>query len=171
MRSLSAGTQVPASSKRRGFDPSNLIDIRHLDELHLIDQHSNTKGIYFGGGVTFAEAMKVLKECLAQQQQEEEEESAKTNHLPVILEHMGHVACSHVRSAGSLAGNLMMVRQWGFHSDLATVLMAAGASVEFLVPLKGRTETVSVGDFVSGGNAGEAIMILRISFHGAGPMR
>jgi hypothetical protein len=44
--------------------------------------------------------------------------------------HLKRIAGSHVRNAGTVVGNLVLARTRGLPSDVATVLMAAGGSVE-----------------------------------------
>lgn len=47
-----------------------------------------------------------------------------------LADHLKKLAAGHVRNWGSIGGNLVMSQQHGFESDLATILLGAGASVK-----------------------------------------
>ena len=70
--------------------------------------------------------------------------------VQMIVEHMNKIAGQHVRGVGTLSGNIMMVKQWGFSSDLATVLMAAEAKIKCHLKMDNqpvKTDVLSLEDF------------------------
>mmetsp|Transcript_13385 Transcript_13385/g.21885 ORF Transcript_13385/g.21885 Transcript_13385/m.21885 type:complete len:1335 (-) Transcript_13385:313-4317(-) len=56
--------------------------------------------------------------------------SASVSFAPLVA-HMKKVANVHVRDSGSIAGNIMLAKTKGFLSDLATILLGAGAIVKW----------------------------------------
>eukprot|EP00658_Telonema_sp_P-2_P030507 TRINITY_DN23012_c0_g1_i2.p1 TRINITY_DN23012_c0_g1~~TRINITY_DN23012_c0_g1_i2.p1 ORF type:complete len:1326 (-),score=305.56 TRINITY_DN23012_c0_g1_i2:8-3985(-) len=58
---------------------------------------------------------------------------AAVSYLP-LADHLLKIAGWHVRNMASVAGNLCMAKKHGFLSDLATVLLGAGAKVTLLDP-------------------------------------
>ena len=54
-------------------------------------------------------------------------------HSPVaeaLAQHLKILAGGHVRNWGSVGGNLVMAQKFGFASDVAIILLGAGASVK-----------------------------------------
>ncbi len=51
-----------------------------------------------------------------------------------------------MRNAGSVAGNVMMTKHWGFASDICVFLMALQTKVHIRAPLE---ETVSFLEFIN----------------------
>jgi CO/xanthine dehydrogenase FAD-binding subunit len=49
-----------------------------------------------------------------------------------LASHLKKVATGHVRNRGSVGGNLIIAQQYQFPSDIATILLGAGASVKCL---------------------------------------
>ena len=137
---VNGNTSSGVYKKYGGFDPTTLIDISGVAALRKITEATladGRKGIRFGGSVTIEAAMQALKRRL------DVTKTSEMRHLPVILEHMHSIAGRHVRSAGSLSGNLMMVKQWGFASDLATVLTTAGALIDVQVFVRSKANEAS----------------------------
>ena len=144
---LIGGNTSSGVYKTQVSNPSTLIYLGGVAELNAID--GNRQGIHFGGTVTLTNAIQALTEQL-------EAASSTTNNanaqgvIAMIVEHMQKIAGAHVRGVGTLSGNLMMVKQWGFHSDLATVLMTAEAKITCHIKLDNQhvqSETLSMEDF------------------------
>ena len=71
------------------------------------------------------------------------------SHWDVLAEHMGKIANNQVRNVGTWAGNLALCfAHPEFQSDMATILVAAGASVQLLAA-DGSSSTVSVSAFLA----------------------
>ncbi|EFJ19454.1 hypothetical protein SELMODRAFT_419181 [Selaginella moellendorffii] len=74
-----------------------------------------------------------------------------------LAEHMRKVATLHVRNAGSVGGNLILAQKLGFDSDIATLLVGAGASVKVVTQKFGESRQ-SVEDFVAATWDGKSIL-------------
>eukprot|EP01043_Picozoa_sp_COSAG02_P009806 COSAG02_NODE_337_length_24268_cov_7.498738_8_plen_716_part_00 len=76
-------------------------------------------------------------------------ESGPGSHYQVLAAHMRKIANNQVRNVGTWAGNLAMCHAHpDFQSDMATIMVAAGASVQLLAA-DGTTTTATVTDFFS----------------------
>ena len=71
------------------------------------------------------------------------------------------VASHHVRNVGTWAGNIMMTKDQGFASDLATSLIAQNATVDVLSSKKSDVETLSLFEFLS--TEYENVLLLKLS--------
>lgn len=97
-----------------------IVDITRVPELQSVEV--TPTGIEFGGAITWSRFIHVLGEVM---------EEGKPEHevLKVLVEHAEKVAGHSVRNLGTLGGNLVMTKERGFQSDLATMLAGAGAVV------------------------------------------
>lgn len=111
------------------------IDLRQIPELSVIRRDSN--GIEIGAAVTISKAVEALTE-------ENESQSGSNEQLVFkkIADHMNKVASQFVRNMASLGGNLVMAQRQEFASDIATILLAAGSSVNILTDLEMKTLTL-----------------------------
>ena len=120
--------------KQDEYDPKVLIDVSQIIELtELGYQEDSDAGIVVGGGITIA----ALKDFLANVNKRHH--SSRTRGLVAFEKHLARMAGEQVRSAASVAGNLMLAinheRQGTpFPSDLMTVLTALDATVVLRSP-------------------------------------
>lgn len=123
-----------------------------------------------GAATPIAELMEVLEEFVTR--------SKEPAIAQGLADHLKQLAGGHVRNWGSVGGNLVMAQQLGFESDLATILLGAGASVK-VVTLMGRqqqaqkTSVLSLEEFLAkGAQHGDECSILQsidIPLHVASP--
>jgi len=66
-----------------------------------------------------------------------------------LVDALSRIASWHVRNVGSWAGNIAMARNFGFPSDLATTLIALGATLTLLDASGATTANVAVQDYVA----------------------
>ncbi|OVA00877.1 Aldehyde oxidase/xanthine dehydrogenase [Macleaya cordata] len=101
------------------------IDLRHIPELSMI--RSDCSVIEIGAAVTISNAILALKE-------ERKGGYNSTGNLVFrkISDHMNKVASEFIRNTASLGGNLVMAQRNQFPSDIATILLAAGSSLDIL---------------------------------------
>jgi len=99
----------------------HFIDISNLSELHQIG--SNENGITIGGATTVTNFIKLLKD------QAKSQPGDKTRSFIPLAEHAYRVASVHVRNVGTVAGNIILAKNYGFTSDLAVILLGANATV------------------------------------------
>lgn len=68
-----------------------------------------------------------------------------------LANHLKKLAGGHVRNWGSVGGNLIMAQQFAFESDIATILLGAGASVQTRStnPAKTSTHKLTLEEFLS----------------------
>lgn len=77
------------------------------------------------------------------------ESNAKSSaSFPEMVLHFQKVASWQVRNIGSVVGNLMMCRSYQFMSDLATVLMGAGATVRYTILATGKSFETPLNAFL-----------------------
>lgn len=84
-----------------------------------------------------------------------------------LADHLKQLAAGHVRNWGSVGGNLVMAQQLGFESDLATILLGAGASVKVVTSMgqqqqAQKTSVLSLEEFLAkGAQHGDECSILQ----------
>jgi xanthine dehydrogenase/oxidase len=115
--------------KRDIEDPTILIDISQIPEFNNIK--SDDAGIYVGSGIT----MSFLLDYIASNFKDDDAPIHRG--LKALQLHISKIAGSQVRNTGSLAGNLMLVKNHRligkpFPSDLFTVLATLGAEIDVL---------------------------------------
>ncbi|RWR85432.1 Aldehyde oxidase/xanthine dehydrogenase [Cinnamomum micranthum f. kanehirae] len=110
------------------------IDLRQVPELLVIKRDSS--GVEIGAAVTISRAIEALTE--------EDNQYGSNERLVFkkIADHMRKVASQFVRNMASLGGNLIMAQRNQFESDIATILLAAGSSVNILTGLEMHTLTM-----------------------------
>ena len=111
------------------------IDLRYIPELSVI-RRDNT-GISIGAAVTISKAIEALKECNQSGFHTEEDMVYKK-----IADHMEKVASGFIQNSASLGGNLVMAQRNHFPSDIATVLLAVGSTVNIITGLKSEELTL-----------------------------
>eukprot|EP01114_Cavostelium_apophysatum_P003508 TRINITY_DN1343_c0_g1_i2.p1 TRINITY_DN1343_c0_g1~~TRINITY_DN1343_c0_g1_i2.p1 ORF type:complete len:1305 (+),score=284.96 TRINITY_DN1343_c0_g1_i2:94-4008(+) len=99
-----------------------LIDINGISDLKQIN--IGKESLTFGSGVTLTHFIDTLEKVVAENKQKYEVEP-----FGVILNHVKKVANHQVRNVGTLAGNLMLVHDRVFPSDLHTILVGANARI------------------------------------------
>ncbi|KAJ6693050.1 XANTHINE DEHYDROGENASE [Salix purpurea] len=101
------------------------IDLRCVLELSSIRR--DEEGIEIGAAVTISKTIEALKE---------ENNSEFNSECKIVFKrialHMEKIASEFIRNTGSVGGNLVMAQRKHFPSDIATILLAAGASVHIL---------------------------------------
>lgn len=78
-----------------------------------------------------------------------------------LASHLKKVATGHVRNRGSVGGNLIIAQQFQFPSDIATILLGAGASVKCLGKRGNHVllEESSLEDFLAKGIPGSGCVL------------
>ena len=140
---LIGGNTSSGVYKRGVSNPSTLIDLSRVKPLHAIEALDGHRGISFGGSVTINNAIQALVDLQATN-------PVNAGVVQMIVEHMNKIAGQHVRGVGTISGNLAMVKQWGFHSDLATVLMTAEAKIKCHLKMDNqnvKTDVLRLEDF------------------------
>ncbi|WKA11528.1 hypothetical protein VitviT2T_029019 [Vitis vinifera] len=111
------------------------IDLRHIPEFSMI-RRDNT-GISIGATVTISKAIEALREYNQSGFYSEGDMVYKN-----IADHMEKVASGFIRNSASLGGNLVMAQRNHFPSDIATVLLAVGSTVNIMNSLKSEELTL-----------------------------
>ncbi|XP_047330186.1 abscisic-aldehyde oxidase-like [Impatiens glandulifera] len=116
----------------------NYIDLRYIPELSVIRMDQN--GIEIGAAVTIYEAISALK-------RENEAMGEGESVFVKIANHMEKVATRFVRNSASIGGNLVMAQRKHFPSDIATILLGAGSTVN--IQMDSKFVTVSLEEFLA----------------------
>jgi aerobic carbon-monoxide dehydrogenase medium subunit len=122
------GTELLLAMKLGLADYAYLVDTKRIPGLHVLGEHDGVLRI--GAAVTHYEL---------------ETSELVRSWCPAMPAMLSQVANIRVRSAGTLGGNLCFADP---HSDPATFLMAAGATLQ--CQLDEQTRTVAVTDFFTG---------------------
>lgn len=122
------GNTSIAIYKREVYDPKVLIDVSQIIELTKLDYLHDDTGIVIGGGTTLTTLKSFLAEVIQSQ------DPVRTKGLVEIEARLAHLAGEQVRGVGTVAGNIMLVKNHEaegipFTSDLFTVLATLGAVV------------------------------------------
>ncbi|XP_021892559.1 abscisic-aldehyde oxidase-like isoform X3 [Carica papaya] len=101
------------------------IDIRYVPELSMI--RIDQTGIEIGAAVTITKVIEAL----------EEEDNVRYSPQGAMVfkklaKHMEKIASGSVRNSASIGGNIVMAQTKEFPSDIATILLAVGATVELM---------------------------------------
>lgn len=115
------------------------IDIRSIPQFSMI--RWDHTGIEIGATVTISKAILALKEP-----KEGEFSSETMNVFKKIANHMEKIASGFIRNSASVGGNLVMAQRNRFPSDIATVLLSVGTTVELLRDSK--LEKLTIEDFL-----------------------
>ncbi len=107
---------VPGYSKES--TKTTLINVQNIADLYTLTQSSNS--ITFGAGIKIAQLWEALSG------------SSNTN-FQEMAKHINKISGHQVRNLGSWIGGVMMAKYGGFYSDMALVMQAAGALLNFTV--------------------------------------
>ncbi|XP_050236886.1 abscisic-aldehyde oxidase-like isoform X2 [Mercurialis annua] len=105
------------------------IDLRNIPELSIIKREKS--GIEIGAAVTISKAIDALKE----ERKGEFPSDCKMVYKKIAV-HMEKIAAEFVRNTASIGGNLVMAQSKHFPSDIATIFLAAGSSVDIISDTK-----------------------------------
>src|SRR5260221_11956111 len=122
------GNPSIAIYKREVYDPKVLIDISQIVELTELDYRHADARIVIGGGITLTTLKSFHAEVIQSQ------DPVHTKGLVEIEARLARLAGEQVRGVGTVAGNIMLVKNHEaegvpFTSDLFTVLATLGAVV------------------------------------------
>ena len=143
-------------------DTAVFVDISKVPEVIKANVPS-AGGITVSAATTITDFIRLL-----------EDNSSSSASFPEMVAHFKKVASWQVRNVGSITGNLMMARGLHFMSDLATVLMGAGASVKFTVFSTGASFESPLSEFLAKSGVASAadedllVTAIVVPFLGAG---
>jgi hypothetical protein len=106
------------------------LDVNGIPELHTTSVTST--GAVFGANVPINKAVSLMYTGAST--------DTKFND---IADHLFYISGNHIRNAGSLLGGLVMAKRGGFASDVAPVMIAAGATLNATYIYPGYTVDVS----------------------------
>nr|WRO64413.1 abscisic aldehyde oxidase 3 [Paeonia suffruticosa] len=101
------------------------IDLKYIPELTIIRRDHS--GIEIGAAVTISKAIEALKEDMKSEIHPQGGIMFKK-----VADHMEKIATGFIRNSASVGGNLVMAQRNHFPSDVATILLAVGSSVDIL---------------------------------------
>jgi indole-3-acetaldehyde oxidase len=144
-------TEIVAGNTARGiYKDDHLInvcvDISQVAALQFCNVGASS--VSFGGAVTWQRFITTMEEAVRDGGKGSSPEQLAG--LKVLVEHARKVAGHSVRNLGTLGGNLAITKRRGFASDLATILLGAGASIK-IAKSSGDSKTVSLDQFFSKG--------------------
>ncbi|GFP91164.1 indole-3-acetaldehyde oxidase [Phtheirospermum japonicum] len=116
------------------------IDLRYIPELSVVREDES--GIEFGAALSISKVILYLKE-----KSKANSRSSGDMVFAKIADHLEKVASGFVRNSASIGGNLIMAQRSYFPSDIATLLLAVGSSVNILTGLK--HEKLAIEEFLS----------------------
>jgi xanthine dehydrogenase molybdopterin-binding subunit B/xanthine dehydrogenase iron-sulfur cluster and FAD-binding subunit A len=137
-------------------EEADVLHIRGVRALHAITS-TNTKNnasteLRVGAAATIAQFIDVLGANKA---------LAKNNVAVALREHASLIAGHQIRNVGSVGGNVMMCRDRGFASDLATILCGVDAHVEYVT--RGQTndtvQSASLHTFLTAADRAAALLL------------
>ncbi|DBA80138.1 TPA: hypothetical protein ACH3X2_007614 [Trebouxia sp. C0005] len=103
-----------------------LIDIKTIPDLTKIKYSEDGKELVFGANVSQTRAI------------EELQKASQPEPFQRMAEHLLRIAGTHVRNAATLGGNIALGKLRDLESDVITVFMAAGASVQVICKTDSR---------------------------------
>ncbi|KAJ4890583.1 Indole-3-acetaldehyde oxidase [Raphanus sativus] len=110
------------------------VDLTRIAEMREIRESRN--GVEIGAAVTISKVIAALKEIRVEKM------------FGKLAAHMEKIAARFIRNFGSIGGNLVMAQRKQFPSDMATILLAAGASVKIMSLLSREVQKVTLEDFL-----------------------
>ena len=116
--------------KERNYD--RYVDLTRIAEMREIRESHN--GVEIGAVATISKVIAALKEI---------------HMFGKLAAHMEKIAARFIRNFASIGGNLVMAQRKHFPSDMATILLAAGASVNIMSLSRGL-EKVTLEQFLQG---------------------
>jgi indole-3-acetaldehyde oxidase len=128
------------------FNQKEIINVSRVPELSSVEE--NGAGVVFGAGVTISTFIDTL--------------GASEKDYDVLVKHASKIAGTHVRNAGTIGGNVMMAATMAFPSDLATILLGAGATAT--IAQEGKIRTVDLLVLLQAGGiaAGEVLVSITV---------
>ncbi|KAG0608809.1 hypothetical protein M758_8G134400 [Ceratodon purpureus] len=122
-----------SSGYYKDIKPQVFVDISQIPELLTV--HRDAHSLEIGAATRISELIDHLEEFSPN--------PIATN----LANHLKKLAGGHVRNWGSVGGNLVMAQRFAFESDIATILLGAGASVK-LATIKPPHESYSSHNLV-----------------------
>eukprot|EP00899_Mesostigma_viride_P015965 jgi/Mesvir1/2436/Mv22167-RA.1 len=145
------------------------VDIRRLPGMNTFHFAADKRLVTVGAGLTLSQFIDHLKGLQADAKLAIETRTG----LEVMTNHLQRIAGSHVRNAGSLAGNLVLASASRFHSDLALLLIASNGHLTIQPAGSAAPRVVSVHEFLhpTGGHVAlhPGDLITSLSFSLMGP--
>lgn len=124
--------------KERDYD-NKYVDLTRIAEMRNIRESHDR--VEIGAAATISKVIAALKEI-----------NNKHKMFGKLASHMEKIAARFVRNSASVGGNLVIAQRKGFPSDMATILLAAGASVNIMSSSSrgGGCEKVTLEQFLQG---------------------
>jgi len=116
-----------------------LIDVKMIPELQRI--------VHTDAGLSIGAAASINRLYNAVRNTANERKANEVTSFEALARHILMIASHHVRSMGSVGGNLCMAKTRGFLSDLATILLGANASV--VISSRDGRQTLSMEEFLA----------------------
>uniref|UniRef100_A0A1J3G0L1 Indole-3-acetaldehyde oxidase n=1 Tax=Noccaea caerulescens TaxID=107243 RepID=A0A1J3G0L1_NOCCA len=135
--------------RERSYD--KYIDLTRIPEMKEIRKSHN--GVEIGAVVTISKVIAALKEIRVS--------PGVAKMFGKLAAHMEKIAARFIRNFGSIGGNLVMAQRKQFPSDMATILLAAGALVNTM-----RLEKLTLEEFLQGSplEAYDLVLSIEIPF-------
>ncbi|XP_010503045.1 PREDICTED: indole-3-acetaldehyde oxidase-like isoform X5 [Camelina sativa] len=137
MKLVAGNTSVGYYKDERDYD--KYIDITRIPQLKEIREKQN--GVEIGSVVSISKVIAALKEIRVSPGVEKM--------FGKLATHMEKIAARFIRNLGSIGGNLVMAQRKQFPSDMATILLAAGAVVNIMSFPRGL-EKLTLEEFLHG---------------------
>lgn len=126
-------TSVGYYKEIENFD--RYFNLRQVPELSMIRRDQT--GVEIGAAVTISRVIQALNE---------EDDSPRLMVFKRIANHLEKIATVFIRNSASIGGNLVMAQRNYFPSDISTVLLSVGATVDIMSSHK--CESVTLEDFL-----------------------
>ncbi|EOA26206.1 hypothetical protein CARUB_v100166510mg, partial [Capsella rubella] len=155
MKLVAGNTSVGYYKDEREQNYDKYIDITRIPQLKEIREKQN--GVEIGSVVTISKVIAALKEIKVSPGVEKM--------LGKLATHMEKIAARFIRNSGSIGGNLVMAQKKHFPSDMATILLAAGAFVNIMSLSRGL-ENLPLEEFLQGSplEAHDLVVSIEIPF-------
>ncbi|KAG0560330.1 hypothetical protein KC19_10G172500 [Ceratodon purpureus] len=125
------------------------VDISQIPELLTVNK--NSRSLEVGAATRISELMDYLVDF-------RNKDGTGNVVAEGLVDHAKKLAGGHVRNWGSVGGNLVMAQKFAFESDLATILLGAGALVKVVTLTEGSEPSVAempLDDFLAKGTLNE----------------
>lgn len=137
MKLVAGNTSMGYYKDEREQNYDKYIDITRIP--HLKEIRENQNGVEIGSVVTISKVIAALKEIRVSPGVEKM--------FGKLATHMEMIAARFIRNFGSIGGNLVMAQRKQFPSDMATILLAAGAFVNIMSSSRGL-EKLTLEEFL-----------------------